>query len=315
MRTATAAPLTSLLGSLGLHACAVLVLLVAVRKPPPRPDTTPERPDAWQGNAVEVDAVATPEATPNIANAADAPTEATANAAPASATTPSPAAAEPALAATSTEATEPPKPKPRPRRKRTVAVAVAPPASGAEGAAEASTGSHDASSAAATAAFGAQGLPIGVRSLPSALARAIPPATGADPIWQTLPTGAQRPFTLMVRIDAEGHISEARLIDAQGAHEPPAQFAHFRDRVVALLGGGLFALQNNSVAGTDLFRITITLSDRAVRQDSEPAELVERGFEPPRGKAPGRAYFTLASGRHFEASVEVLSSPAQLAHP
>jgi hypothetical protein len=81
------------------------------------------------------------------------------------------------------------------------------------------------------------------------------------------------------------------------------------------LGGGLFALQNNGAAGRDLFRITITLSDRAVKEESEPAELVERGFEPPRGGAPGRAYFTLASGRHFEARVEVLGSPARPKHP
>ena len=304
MRTASVAPVTSLLGSLGLHACAVLVLFLALRKPVPPSDDAPERPDAWQGNAVEVDAIATPDGTPNIANAADSPTEAKPNAAPAAAQMP--AASEPSavVSPASVEASEPPKPKPKPRRKR--AAPAAQPASGAEGATEASTGSHDASSAAATGAFGGEGLPIGVRSLPSALARAIPPATGADPIWQALPAGAQRPFTLMVRVDAEGHISEARLIDAQGGQEAPAQFVHFRERVVALLGGGLFALQNNSVAGTDLFRITITLSDRAVRQDSEPAELVERGFEPPRGKAPGRAYFTLASGRHFEAKVEVL---------
>jgi hypothetical protein len=48
-----------------------------------------------------------------------------------------------------------------------------------------------------------------------------------------------------------------------------------------------------------------------VKEDSEPAELVERGFEPPRGGTPGRAYFTLASGRHFEARVEVLAEPSR----
>jgi hypothetical protein len=77
----------------------------------------------------------------------------------------------------------------------------------------------------------------------------------------------------------------------------------------------LFALQNSGTAGRDLFRITITLSDRAVMEDSEPAQLVERGFEPPRGNAPGRAYFTLASGRHFEAKVEVLGSPPRPKRP
>jgi hypothetical protein len=152
-------------------------------------------------------------------------------------------------------------------------------------------------------------LPPGVRSLPGAFARAIPPATGADPIWQSLPAGTQKPFFLAVEVDAEGHIGSAKILAAHDGSEIPPQFEHLRQRVIALLGGGLFALQNNGSAGRDLFRITITLSDRAVREDSEPAQLVERGFEPPRGTAPGRAYFTLASGRHFEAKVEVLGSP------
>ncbi len=119
----------------------------------------------------------------------------------------------------------------------------------------------------------------------------------------------------MIRVDAEGHISDAKLLESHDGQDTPPQFIHLRDRVIALLGAGLFALQNNSVAGTDLFRITITLSDRAVRAESEPAELVERGFEPPRGTAPGRAYFTLASGRHFEAKIEVLGAPPRPAHP
>jgi hypothetical protein len=314
MRADAAAPVTSLLGSLGLHACAVLVLFVAVRKSVLPPDLPPERPDAWQGNAVEVDAIATPEATPNIANVADLPLESPANAAPAPTPAEPAAPAEPPTAKRSTEPGEtpaPPKPKPKPRPKPTPER----PASAAESGAEASAGSHEATTAPATGAFGAEGLPIGVRSLPSAFARAIPPATGADPIWQTLPVGSQRPFTLMIRVDAAGHISEAKLLESHDGQDAPLQFVHLRDRVIALLGGGLFALQNNSVAGTDLFRITITLSDRAVREASEPAELVERGFDPPRGKAPGRAYFTLASGRHFEAKVEVLGAPARPTHP
>jgi hypothetical protein len=130
-----------------------------------------------------------------------------------------------------------------------------------------------------------------------------------------LPAGTQKPFILAVEVDAEGHIANAKILGAHDGEDTPPQFEHLRQRVIALLGGGLFALQNNGAAGRDLFRITITLSDRAVKEESAPAELVERGFEPPRGNAPGRAYFTLASGRHFEARVEVLGSPARPKHP
>jgi len=316
MRSASAAPLTSLFGSVGLHVGVLLVLLLAARKPAPPPAAVPlDRPDAWLGvSAVEVDAVATPEATPNIENAASSPES---DATPAAAAAPS----EPAAAAVATARPAPiehhpeaallPKPKPirpRPRKPAQAATAIAAAPAAAEG-------SHDANTPAATGAFGSEGLPPGVRSLPSAFARAIPPATGADPVWQSLPTGTQRPFILAVEVDAEGHIASAKILEAHDGNEIPVQFEHLRQRVIALLGGGLFALENNGKAGRDLFRITITLSDRAVKEQSGPAELVERGFEPPRGNAPGRAYFTLASGRHFEARVEVLGSPPRPKHP
>jgi hypothetical protein len=177
------------------------------------------------------------------------------------------------------------------------------------------SGQHAQNTPAASGAFGSEGLPPGVRSLPSAFTRAIPPATGADPIWQSLPVGTQRPFVLAVQVDGEGHIRGAQILDAHDGLEIVPQFEHIRQRVIALLGGGLFALKNGSAAGTDLFRITITLSDRAVKEERDSAEMVERGFDPPSGKSPGRAYFTLASGRHFEARVEVLGQPARPTHP
>ena len=316
MRSAPAAQLTSLFGSVGLHACAVLVLLLAARRSPSAPVTEPpERPDPWLGaSAVEVDAVATPEATPNIANAASSPESDSQPAAAAAASEPAAEAeAKPKPAAVEHRPDAAPAPKPKPIRPRPSQHQN--PVPGVAAAPAAADGSHEANTPAATGAFGSESLPPGVRSLPGAFARAIPPATGADPIWQTLPTGTQRPFILAVEVDAEGHIASAKILDAHDGGEIPTQFEHLRQRVIALLGGGLFALQNRGAAGRDLFRITITLSDRAVKEESEPAELVERGFEPPRGNAPGRAYFTLASGRHFEAKVEVLGSPVRPKRP
>src|SRR3954452_22980355 len=75
MRSASAAQLASLFGSVALHACALLLMLLAARKVPPVPSSVPhERPDAWLGaSAVEVDALATPEATPNVENVASSP--------------------------------------------------------------------------------------------------------------------------------------------------------------------------------------------------------------------------------------------------
>jgi hypothetical protein len=329
MRSITAAQLTSLFGSAALHACVMLVLVLAARRQPTAIVEPSARPDPWLGaSAVEVDAVATPEATPNIENATSTPESEPESAAakdePTTPTAPTNDAKSPsAEASTALEHArasvalpaprprpERPRPRPRPRK-------AADPSSGITSAAmpEAAAGRHAQDTAAATGAFGSQELPPGVRSLPSAFARAIPPATGADPIWQSLPPGTQKPFILAIEVDGSGHIASSKILGSHDGEELPAQVEHLRQRVIALLGGGLFALQNNGTAGRDLFRITITLSDRAVKEDSAPAELVERGFEPPRGAAPGRAYFTLASGRHFEARVEVLGSPTHPKRP
>ena len=264
---------------------------------------------------MEVDAVATPEATPNIANAASSPDSALPSAAAAAAASEATSSTEakPQAAAVEHQPDAEPAPKPKPIRPRVRKPAQSEPPIAAVPAPE--EGTHRPNTPAVSGAFGSEGLPPGVRSLPGAFARAIPPATGADPIWQSLPTGTQRPFILAVEVDGDGHIASAKILDGHDGGEIPSQFEHLRQRVIALLGGGLFALQNNGTAGRDLFRITITLSDRAVKEESGPAELVERGFEPPRGNSPGRAYFTLASGRHFEAKVEVLGSPARPKHP
>ncbi|MEO8905438.1 MAG: hypothetical protein ABI488_23235 [Polyangiaceae bacterium] len=291
MRTLLAGPITPLLGSLGLHGCAVVFLLLAVRRPLQLRQASPTRAEAWAGSAVEVDAVATPDGAPSIPN-----TESPESAQPAE---PSRAAApaEPALPTLA-----PPKPAHRaPRRVETNPTPDSAAASAVEGTGKPNT-------PAASGAFGSADLPPGVRSLPSAFTRAIPPATGADPIWQTLPAGTQPPFTISLRVGADGHIQDSKILANHQGNEPPEQFRHFQERVVAMLGAGLFAMQDHVASGYGVFRITITLSDRAVDNEGEPAQLVERGFDPPRGAQAGRAYFTLASGRHFVAKVEVMNA-------
>lgn len=299
MRSALANPVTSLLGSLGVHACVALTLLLAVRPAVPRAPSDSPRADTWAGNAVEVDAVATPNTVASLPSGAAANPASTAADSP----EPAPAATQAATALSST-----PNFAPKSTTEALVRhVSKASPRARAVVATEASSGGVSAASA--SGAFGGEGLPPGVRSLPSAFTRAIPPATGADPIWQTLPVGPERPFTIALEVDANGHISSAEVLQEKDGTPVETQATHVRERVVALLGGGVFALQSDVGAGRVLLRITITLSDRAVHDEDDPAQLVERGFEPPRGATAGRAYFTLASGRHFEAQVQVLGRP------
>jgi hypothetical protein len=303
MRSALAAEVTPLLGSLALHGGAVLALLLAVHRSIPTRALPRERADAWAGNAVEVDAVATPEETPNPSNSAPATAKAKAE-----------EIAQPTGFAPAKAKTEPqpapeiaPNPK-RPRAHRVLASELSKPSGAAPPAAAVPNGGRGAPSLTA-GAFGGEGSPLGVRDLPSAFTRAIPPATGADPIWQTLPTGSERPFTLAIEVDPAGHISSAEILKEKNGSATETQATHVRQRVIALLGAGQFALQSEVGAGRALFRITITLSDRPTHDEDEQGVLVERGFDPPRGASPGRAYFTLASGRHFEATVQVLTHP------
>ncbi len=69
MRALPVGPVTPLLGSLGLHGCALLALLLAVRRPLELDKAPILRADAWAGSAVEVDAMATPDGVPTIPNA------------------------------------------------------------------------------------------------------------------------------------------------------------------------------------------------------------------------------------------------------
>ncbi|HEX7450823.1 MAG TPA: hypothetical protein VF294_00980, partial [Polyangiaceae bacterium] len=225
-------PVTPLLGSLGLHGCLVLALLVAVRRPVELGSAPIERADAWAGDAVEVDALATPDGVPNIPNAESplAAAPALPVAPPAAAT---PADVEPVPKADPESVPAPKKHVPRPLRHPNAEPAASP--TPASVTATAADGSGKPATQAATGAVGSDELPPGVRSLPSAFTRAIPPATGADPLWQTLPEGKQRPFTIAVRVDADGHIQDSKIVDDHPG-PPPEQFTHLRERVVALLG-------------------------------------------------------------------------------
>jgi hypothetical protein len=305
MRTLSAGSVTPLLGSLGLHGCAVLLLALAARRPLELVSATHERADAWR-SAVEVDAIATPDAMPTMPSTGAPPATAPAAEAVAAMEPASKPEREISTRAKPEPGDSPLAPRKTHRKRPRVEKAVTSDDSAV--AAPEHAGTDSAGAQTATGAFGSQDLPPGVRNLPSAFTRAIPPATGSDPIWQTLPPGRQHAFTIALRVSADGHIEDSKVLGDHEAVALPAQFTHLSERVLALLGGGLFALQNQLGAGYGVFRITITLSDRAVKNEDDPAELVERGFDPPRGAQPGRAYFTLASGRHFEARVDVLNA-------
>jgi len=73
-----------------------------------------------------------------------------------------------------------------------------------------------------------------------------------------------------------------------------------------LLGAGAFALSAKTGAGMEKLLLEVELSERAPSEDSAPTHMTSQGFVPPSAGRPGRAHFTLGSGRHFEARLTIV---------
>jgi hypothetical protein len=111
---------------------------------------------------------------------------------------------------------------------------------------------------------------------------------------------------LEVVLDGEGKLAE-QVVDRR-ASKPMRRLVK---RTLALLQAGRFALTSApGLAGRERLRIEVTLSQREPLEHAgdDPHEALNLGHDPPTPSAPGRAYFTLASGRHFEATITILGS-------
>ena len=145
----------------------------------------------------------------------------------------------------------------------------------------------------------------GPRDLARAFTRAIPVAVSGDPIWATLAVGSAGSFDLKIVLGDDGRIASAT------PDRPVAE--HLRvvaARTVSLLGTGTFAIRAEPGGGVQVLRISalISNSEGAPPEDQSSAGAYGLGFEAPVGGKPGKAHFTLRSGRHIEITVRVLPS-------
>jgi hypothetical protein len=131
-----------------------------------------------------------------------------------------------------------------------------------------------------------------------AFARAIARAVNADPVWSELPLGRVGAFELDIAIDADGKIA-----DVVGDEKLEGALAALVRRTRPALFGR-FTLTEGGHEGVDTLRITVHLEQRP----PPPEEKLRFGATPPDEGPPWKAYFTLESGRHFEALVEVVHS-------
>jgi hypothetical protein len=78
------------------------------------------------------------------------------------------------------------------------------------------------------------------------------------------------------------------------------------DRTVILLKSGRFALSRADPGSkTEVLRIEVSISMKEPSEGFEASHAVRLGFEPPNAGRRGKAFFTLASGRHVEAWISV----------
>lgn len=156
------------------------------------------------------------------------------------------------------------------------------------------------------ATYGAAGLKAGVRDLSSAVTRAIPPAAASQSAWRSLAVGEVGSFRLRLRLDETGRIESSNVLEERERPTPP-EFLALSRRIVGLLGGGQFALPHRpGDALVQTLHITVHLEERPPRPEAQPTETVQLGFEPPSAGRAGKAFFTLGSGRHFEALVRIV---------
>jgi hypothetical protein len=153
--------------------------------------------------------------------------------------------------------------------------------------------------------YGAEGAADGARDLVRSFVRAMPPAVSADPIWTLLPLGPAAAADVTLAVDDDGKV---RIVDRPPNAPPiPPLLETVIRRTLVLLASGRFALDpRHATAGTEPLRISVTVTqqDPPSEQALQAGGAFGLGAEAPTDTRPGRAYFTLASGRHVDVTVQ-----------
>ncbi len=262
---------------------------------------SPIRRDVWAGNDWEVE-LARPEL--------GAPAEFEAPRSAASRAEPAPKRAPPPAEAAARTAPEPALEKSaQPVARSRVAPSARASSSAAEssGSIGAESTKAESSGAGVAGPGGALGQAATWRDLPTAFTRAIPPAASRDPAWREHALGSVGVIRLRLTLGEDGRIASHEVLRRRGEEVAPELEGLVR-RVVALLGGGQFALrQGTGRAGVQELQVEVTLARGEPSPEAEPTETVRLGFDAPAESAPGRAFFRLGSGLGFEAIVRLSS--------
>lgn len=244
---------------------------------------------------------------------------------------PAPFAAEAAATATNEPIAEqrlrkppriPPKTPPvrPPNEERADALPAAPPKSAPSGSARASASDNastgvaqpggaasGATPADASAAYGAPGLPPGVRHLPRAFTRALALANRGDTRWREVTAGRVGEAHLRLAVDAEGQLGELEYAsDEERERLAPVVKKLFTNTLLLLKNGRFSVDPKTLVAGVTRLRVAVEVTDGGPRSaEGDPVELFGLASAAPEPGKPGRSGFVLNSGRQVTAWVWV----------
>jgi hypothetical protein len=149
-------------------------------------------------------------------------------------------------------------------------------------------------------AFGAQGLPVGVRHLPKAFTRALSIADRSDPRWLTLAPGPAGEARVEIAVSDDGKLGELAYRSPDERDRLAPVVRHLLENTRLLLESGHFSVDSTTLrAGVQRLRVRVEVVERAGGSDpdGDPNELKELEYEAPTATKPGRGSFALNSGR------------------
>ncbi|HEX6764885.1 MAG TPA: hypothetical protein VF103_05390 [Polyangiaceae bacterium] len=269
-------------------------------EPPPR-----ERPDVWAGRGIEIDP-APLEAEPEASEPGTASDEATRSSALEHDVSVEPVCANGCIPANEKK---PPRPTERavPEKPRAAATKLAPPAPSATATATAAS-SIASGTPGASEAYGAVGLPPGVRGLPKAYARALSEGSYGIAEFRTAPVGKLCDARLAIPVEEDSRLGELQYESDEKRDALPRACRKMFDNVMIRLRAGQFSVDPSKLtSGVMRIRVSVEVTDEEPHLDAdrEPKDLWSESHEEPRPGRRGRSTFVLNCGRRVDALIDL----------
>jgi hypothetical protein len=291
--------------SLGLHGGAGMWVKVRSAAVEQRPAV---RSDIWSGRGIEIDP-AEVEVAPSSASSPSDPTSATAESAGASDSPAQAVALEPLCVANCAPAMKAPIPveakpiattKPKPLA-TTSATGIA--SSGDSTAAAPSSSVATSGGTTSGDAFGAVGLPPGVRYLPKAYTRALPQGSWGLAGFRTAPTGKFCEAHVVIAVAEDKTLGALEVPDELERASLPALCKTMFENAHRLVSNGEFSLDPKTLtSGVMRLRIEVVVSDVEALPEGDPQLW---NYDDPLPGKRGRGTFVLPSGRRVDAFVNI----------